>query len=353
MQFSDRHFRSGFRRISLFLGLMGAFSGIALVSQYAFSQEDASSAPSTPSEISQLPEVFTRAVPASLDELRAIQAHVTKLVPGLKECTVNVRIGNSQGTGVIVTGDGLILSAAHVTGTPGSHVVILMDDGSTVEGVTLGRNTTLDASMVKITSVERTDWPHRPLATETVVPGNWCLTLGHPGGYRKERGLVLRLGRIIERNSWVLRSDCELVGGDSGGPLFDMRGEVIGINTRIGESTTVNFHVPGTAFQRDWDRLVAGEDFKTHSGAYLGVGGQAAEGNGFLIEIVEPDSPADRQGLKVGDVIKTFQGQEVPNIDRLIELVGEETPGRTVRLSILRGEETKTVSVRLAMRWNR
>ncbi|WP_437228407.1 S1C family serine protease [Planctomicrobium sp. SH661] len=300
-----------------------------------------------------LPEAFSRSVPTSVEDLKAIQTHVVQLVPQLTECTVNLRIGRAQGSGVIVSADGLILSAAHVTGPPGKPVLIVTSDGKEYEGRTLGRNTTLDGSMVRIES-SRKDWPHRRLSEESIRPGDWCLTLGHPGGYQRDRGLVLRLGRVIEENDWLIQTDCELVGGDSGGPLFNMRGDVIGINTRIGESTKYNFHVPQSAFSRDWSRMLAGEDFKSHSGAYLGIGGRPADsGEGLLIQVVEPGTPAERDGLKQGDVLLSFQNVPVADIDQLIGLVGEEPPGRSVSIRISRNGEEKELSVRLGMRWSR
>lgn len=312
----------------------------------------AATSPGIPLEV-PLPAVFSKSVPTSVDDLREIQNHVTGLVPQLSDSVVNLRVGRAQGTGVIVSPDGLVLSAAHVTGPPGQSVVVVTSDGKKHDAVTLGRNITLDASMLRIEST-RTDWPHRPLSTEPVRMGNWCLTLGHPGGYQRERGMVLRLGRVIDQNDWLIQSDCELIGGDSGGPLFNMRGEVIGINTRIGESTQYNFHVPAAAYTRDWERLVAGEDFKSHSGAFLGLGGIPVEdGGGLLIQAVEPGSSAEREGVRVGDILQSFQGVPVEDIEQLIRLVGEESPGRTVKLSILRDGMTKDLSVRLGMRLKR
>lgn len=304
-------------------------------------------------ELVELPAAFSQLLPASVEDLRVIQNHVTQIVPRLSECTVSLKIGRAQGSGVIVSPDGLILSAAHVSGPPGNTVSIITADGKQHTGTTLGRNTIVDGSMIRIDS-DRKDWPFCPVAKEPANPGDWCATLGHPGGYQRDRGLVLRLGRVIERNNWIIQSDCELIGGDSGGPLFNMRGEVIGINTRIGESTQYNFHVPATAFVRDWERLVASEDFKTHSGAYLGVNVLPTDsGKGLRIEHVEPRTPADRVGLKVGDILLTFQGVEVNDPEQLVTLVGEELPGRSVKLTLLRDGETLERTVRLGMNWSR
>jgi serine protease Do len=294
--------------------------------------------------------VFSQALPHTVADLKAIEKHVQELVPKIAACTVNLKIGRAQGTGVIISPEGLILTAAHVAGRPGTSISITMSDGSRVRGTALGRDRTLDASVVQIDS-DRKDWPSVPLADEAANPGDWCLVLGHPGGYVKDRGLVLRLGRVVDDTDWLIQTDCELVGGDSGGPLCNMRGEVIGINTRIGASVSSNYHVPSEVFRKDWDRLLASEDFRTHSGAYLGVSGiPAPSGRGLLIQKVYPGDPAERAGVEDGDILLSFQGTPVTDLDQLIELVGEEYPQQVVSMVILHQGETKELTVRLGRR---
>ncbi|SFI98083.1 S1C family serine protease [Planctomicrobium piriforme] len=311
----------------------------------------AKSAPVTP-----LPEAFAQPAPRSVADLKAIQDHVTKLVPQLKAVTVGLSVpaigGGAQGSGVIVAPEGYILTAAHVAGPPGKPVTITTSDGKRHPGITLGRNSTLDASMVRFESTTRRDWPHAVVATESARSGDWCAVMGHPGGYQKDRGLVLRLGRVVQKNDWLVQTDCELVGGDSGGPLFNMRGEVIGINTRIGESTEFNIHVPAEVYTRDWKRLVAGEDFRTHSGAYLGLSGvPATTGEGLLVEKVQPGDAADRDGIKVGDILLTFEGEKIKDLAQLTELVGEEFPGQSVKITLQRDGQVRSVTLRLGMKW--
>lgn len=310
-------------------------------------------APSTGQvEPASVPEAFERALPRSVEDLRQMQEHVTTLTPRLVECTVNLKVGRAQGSGVIVTPDGYVLTAAHVSGRPGRTITVITADGTEYEAETLGRNNALDASLIRITS-DREDWPHCKMAEEKCKPGDWSIVLGHPGGYDEQRGAVLRLGRVILRNDWLVQTDCELVGGDSGGPLFNIRGEIIGVNTRIGESTDFNFHVPVETYRRDWDRMVAGEDFQTHSGAYLGVSGEKnPDGPGLLITRVYRDDPADRAGVKEGDVLLTFHGQKVNDLSQLTEMVGEHMPGRRIRLELLRDGEPLDLTLRLGMRWN-
>lgn len=299
-----------------------------------------------------VPKVFSKITPNAKGDLRVMQEHLRKIVLKLKECTVHLQIGRAQGSGVLASADGLILTAAHVSGPPGRRVIVTTNDGNEFVGKTLGRNTTLDASLIQLES-DRTDWPHCTLGdSEKVELGDWCITLGHPGGIDPDRGLVLRLGRIIFKSRWILQTDCELVGGDSGGPLFDMAGRIIGINTQIQESTNANFHVPASAYTDGWDRLLAGESFRSHSGAYLGVTCESREGEGVTITTVYPGDPADRAGLKVGDILLKFQNQKVSSLKDLIDLVGEEPVGKTVQLDLVRDEEPITINLRLGMRFD-
>ncbi|WP_437204388.1 S1C family serine protease [Planctomicrobium sp. SH664] len=309
-------------------------------------------APVSETEQVSVPAVFSEPVPRTLDDLKAIQNHVTRLVPRLSAATVSVKVGRNQGSGVIVTADGLVLTAAHVSGKPGNAASIILSDGQRLNGTVLGRNDTLDASMIRLQST-RTDWPHCPLAREAPHPGDWCLAMGHPGGYIRGREPSVRLGRLILINSWMVQTDCDLVGGDSGGPLLDMQGRVIGINTRIGDRTDYNFHIPGQVFVRDWDRLVAGDDFRSHSGAYLGVVGDEAPGrSGLLIKEIVAGNAAERADLRVGDVILEFEGKPVTNLKELSEYVGQEPPGKAVNVRYSRQGEVKEVKVRLGMRWD-
>ncbi|TWT49867.1 putative serine protease HhoA precursor [Thalassoglobus neptunius] len=305
-----------------------------------------------PVAIDRVPDAFTKPAPTSVGDLRQMQDHLSTLVPLLKECTVNLSVGGAQGSGVIVDPKGLILSAAHVTGPPGRPVSIVTNDGKTYRGKTLGRNVILDASMVQITST-RDDWPYCELAEQAASPGDWCLVLAHPGGYQVARGQVLRLGRVILQNRWLIQSDCELVGGDSGGPLFGIDGKLIGINTRIGESTDLNFHVPASAYADGWERFVAGEDFRTHSGAYLGIVGKVnPSGTGLMITDVLAGEPADRAGVEQGDILLTFENRRIRSFEQLRDLIGEEPPGKSVSLELLRDEEIINVKARLGMRWD-
>jgi serine protease Do len=198
------------------------------------------------------------APPKDVGELRAIENQVKKLVGQVLAANVAVRVGQSQGSGVVVSEDGYVLTAGHVMGRPGQSAVFIFADGKTVRGTTLGIRRRFDAGLAKIT--DPGPWPFVEMGRSADQPlGAWCVAVGHPLGYQQGRPPVVRVGRVTESQKSVIQTDCPLVAGDSGGPLFDLEGKVIGINSRIATLTTMNFHVPVDVYRESWDRLVKGE----------------------------------------------------------------------------------------------
>ena len=186
-----------------------------------------------------------------------MQKVIAKVLPA----TVGVRIGNSAGSGVIVSEDGLVMTAGHVVGKPGQDVTFFFHDGKTAKGKTLGMFVTADAGMMKITDAGK--YPFVELGSSAdLKSGTWCVALGHPLGYQPGRPPVVRVGRVLRIREGVIQTDCTLVGGDSGGPLFDLEGRVIGIHSRIAGPTDVNLHVPVDIFRENWDRLLKGDSWQ-------------------------------------------------------------------------------------------
>jgi serine protease Do len=163
---------------------------------------------------------------------------------------------------------------------------------------------------------------------------------------------VLRLGRVILKGRSAVQTDCTLVGGDSGGPLFDLRGRVIGINSRIGRSTTWNFHVPISAFTSDWERLAAGDDWGGAApvgSAFLGLSGDD-HADGCKVTGVSEGLPAQQAGIQVDDVILKLDGTRVKGFDGLAAAVRAKNPGDEVEIELRRGERTLTVTAVLGRR---
>lgn len=295
--------------------------------------------------------IFAGGVPTTLDELRAMEERQRKIAEQAQRCTVSIRVGNAQGSGVIISRDGYVLTAAHVAARPNVNAKVVLSDGREVAAKTLGMNRTVDAGMVKINSIKvdgrEVRWPYVPVGLSTdLKPGQWCLATGHPNGYLSDRAPVVRVGRILLNDPSVIRSDCKLVGGDSGGPLFDMEGNVIGIHSRIGRSLSENMHVPVNAFLDEWERLVQGEDWGNLPGVRPGIGVEGVAGaSDAKIGKVISGRAADKAGIQVGDVILKFDGQEVENFSQLQRLVARSQTGKTVKVVVRRGEEQLTLDL--------
>lgn len=200
------------------------------------------------------------------DGLRQIDQRIQSVTRAALPCTVALIPGGpakeyGTGSGVVVSPDGLILTAAHVTMGMGDKVIVIFPDGKRAKGKVLGMDYTRDSGMVQIT--DPGTYPHVPVGDSTgLQPDDWCLALGHSGGFDPQRTPPVRLGRVIQHDpAGFLMTDSTLIGGDSGGPLFDLDGRVIGIHSNIGFSLSQNNHVPIAAFHQHWDRLKAGERF--------------------------------------------------------------------------------------------
>ncbi|MCA9174257.1 MAG: serine protease [Planctomycetales bacterium] len=294
----------------------------------------------------KLAQIFSGELPPrSLDDLRAMEQIQLKLSEQAILVTVGVQIGPAQGSGVIVSSDGLVLTAAHVAQKPGLDVRFKLPNGDDARGKTLGLNRQIDAGMMKITDTREGGWPHVEMGDfKQVRTGQWVIATGHPGGYVPGRRPVVRLGRVLRKRDSVLTTDCPLIGGDSGGPLFDMFGKVIGINSRIGGALTANMHVPVSTYQEDWQRLVASEMWgAVPSGEpYIGISGGSEKQQGVdgaLIEWIKPGGPGDKSGLEVGDVIKSFGSKPLANFQALVIEVSGRKPGEKVKLKVQRGEK--------------
>ncbi|MBN2295231.1 MAG: trypsin-like peptidase domain-containing protein, partial [Pirellulales bacterium] len=226
--------------------------------------------------------------PKNVEDLRKLEDRVKKAVAKVLTATVAIRIGSGSGSGVIVSPDGYILTAGHVVEKPGQKARVILADGKEVEAVTLGVYRSSDAGMLKITegSEEKTGedkdkktgksntkkndgkpaktvWPFAEQGKrDDIKLGMWCIVLGHPLGKQKDRPPVVRIGRVLKIQKQTLQTDCPLVGGDSGGPLADLDGRIIGINSRISGDIAMNYHVPIGVFRENWERLKKGDDWQ-------------------------------------------------------------------------------------------
>jgi serine protease Do len=295
------------------------------------------------------PEVVT------LERLRNVQHQVQELLPNLRPSVVAILTGDGTASGVIIEAGGLVLTAAHVAEQPGRELRVVLEDGRRVSGTTLGLDKTTDAALLQLHDSGRR-WPHVPVSRRVLEaqPGTWCFALGHPGGFDKARGVVLRVGRIVKQTANALQTDCVLMGGDSGGPLFNLQGEVIGVHSQIWEGRDENMHVSMAPFLRAWDELKSSlviQTWGTGSGGYLGLAADLNEASGRL-EVLEvfPDSPSAKAGLRAGDRILTLDGEPLLSLAHFSSAVKLRAAGEQVRLRVTGAGGERDVAITLGQR---
>jgi serine protease Do len=302
----------------------------------------------TPARRADLPLAFTLKEPTSLADLRAIERHVEALAARVSPAVVAMEVGSGSGSGVVISADGLVLTAGHVCGVPDRKVTFTFPDGKTARGKTVGVDRESDTGLMRIT--DHGPWPHAALGDLAQARvGDWVLALGHPGGFDLGRSLVVRLGRIIRFAPGALQTDCTISPGDSGGPLLDMHGRVIGIHSAISTSVAENFHVAITEFYDSWDlmaKATSGDATVAAPRPYVGASG-VNDAAGCRLTEVDENSPASRAGLKVGDVVLRVNGREIKVSAAFRRWVDEAQPGETLNLQIKRGEELLSIKVRL------
>ena len=287
--------------------------------------------------------LFDGGVPESLDQLQSMEERFQKLTDRLIPATVNIQMGASQGSGVVVTDDGYILTAAHVIGKPNRKARIVFPDGRRFQAETLGTNSgTIDSGMLKIINPDNESFPYVQLGiAESLELGQWVMAIGHPGGIDKDRGLVTRIGRIVSKNDRVIRTDCTLVGGDSGGPLFDMNGQLIGIHSRIGRRLSDNYHVPVDQYSDNWDKLSQGLILNGRPSLGFDV-----VGNSNVVKSIKEKTAAEKAGLKVGDTIIKIEDKDVANKKQMTTVISELKllPNQKIDIHIKRKDEEQVLN---------
>lgn len=274
-----------------------------------------------------------------LDDLLHVQSRVQESYERVSQALIVIECHGGTASGVIVSPTGLVLTAAHVVEEAKQKVKVILHDGKTVEATSLGVDTSTDAAMVQLPAPARA-WPYISISREVrdLALGQWCFAMGHPGGWDAARGPVLRTGRLVKIAPNMLQSDCVLMGGDSGGVLCNLDGEVIGINSQIWKGRDQNLHVSMAPFLRSWEALKKGETITTWaqgSGGWIGLSTQApANGGALLIQAIAPESPAQKAGLKEGDAILSVNNQKLTTPADFSEVIRNRRAGELVTLKV-------------------
>lgn len=275
------------------------------------------------------------------------------------------RTALGAGSGFFVSADGFIVTNNHVV-ADAVEISVKLADGREMSARVVGRDESTDLAVIK---VDGSDFPFVSFE-ETAQPrvGDWVIAVGNPFGLggTATAGIVSAQGRnqLDSQTPYTdyIQIDAAINRGNSGGPTFDIYGRVIGVNSAIlspsGGSVGIGFAIPASVAKPITDRLMRGETIER---GYLGVqigpidrawveqlGLQSRDG--AYIVSVTPGGPAERGGLKEGDVVLTLNGQKVTDSNDLTRRVGQARPGENLRLDIQRDGRRQTVTIRSGTR---
>lgn len=301
--------------------------------------------------------VNDKKAPENRKDIEVIQTALQSALPQARAATVCIELKEGSGSGVIVSADGLVLTAAHVSTGVNKKVTVIMEDGTRHPARTLGLVAGTDAAMLRIT--DEGEFPFVEIdRVNSARLGDWVFSLGHSGGFDKERGSVVRLGRLVRIANNTLQSDCILIGGDSGGPLFDLTGKLVGIHSRVGQQLQVNMHVPMSEFLGNWDGMKEGEfigegpfaNKPVKGSGFLGLATDARKEGGLRVTKVGNKSPAQEAGVKEGDVLLTLNDTPLESRAQMQELLKEMAAGDEVVLELERKGKPETLTFELGER---
>ena len=281
------------------------------------------------------------------------------------------REGASLGSGFLISPDGYIVTNNHVI-APGAQgasvdsITVTLSDRKEYTAKVVGRDETSDLAVLKI------DGKSLPFVrfgdSARARPGDWVLAIGQPFGLSSTvtAGIISAIHRVTGQggaNDRFIQTDAAINQGNSGGPMFDMNGNVIGINSQIysqsGGNIGIGFAIPAEDAKPIVERLMKGQKIER---GYLGVqiGGPVNDdvaaslgvpkGQGEIIAKVEPNGPAAKAGLKAFDVVTKVNGQSVTPEQTLSYLIANVPPGGRVQLEVLRGGKPVSLTATAATR---
>ncbi len=311
--------------------------------------------------LAAMDKINTGAVPSDEKFFTLASDQLRSVLDDAMAALVCIRVNGASGSGVIVDKSGLILTAAHVVGEPGSELEIVLLDGTELKGEALGVDTRTDAGMARIVDVG--EYPTVSLGDyDDLEPGDWAFALGHSGGWDEDRGSVVRLGRIVRKQETTVQSDCVLIGGDSGGPLFDLAGRLIGINSRVGMNIEFSMHVPVSEFiihdkEFRLGTAMSDEGIPPFFGAAVeSVDAEDEAPSGLRLTKISDSGSAKRSGLAVGDIVTHADGVQLTDKASLKTALDRRVAGERMQIKYYRAatddeeEINEEIWVRLAGR---
>lgn len=270
------------------------------------------------------------------------------------------------GTGVIVTGDGYIISNEHVTGSKYSKCYVTLENGTNYDGTVVWEDSNLDLAIIKINAK---DLPYVNLGdSKDIRVGETVYAIGNPIGFEFRRtvtsGIISAKNRTIkieekDKQSYMtdlIQTDATINPGNSGGPLIYPNGDVIGINTiKITTAEGIGFAVPINIVKPIIDSLKQTGNFEE---ATIGIYAYDKEvtpylsnnlinkfSKGIYVAQITPNGPADNSDLKEGDIITSIDNIELNTMNDLREYIYTKKPNDSVTLKIIRGKINRDISI--------
>jgi serine protease Do len=276
--------------------------------------------------------------------------------PGAPENTYE-----SAGSGFVIDTDGYILTNNHVV-KDADEIIVRLNDSRELTAKLIGADKGSDLALLKIDAKNLV--PVKFGSSETLQVGEWVLAIGSPFGFDHTvtAGIVSAKGRGLESEFYVpfIQTDVAINPGNSGGPLFNLKGEVVGINSQIvsrsGGYLGLSFAIPSDTAVEVVQQLKANGHVRR---GWLGVVFQRVDRQlaqsfglgttkGGLVSQVVPGGPADKAGVKSGDVIVTYNNSPVENVQSLPPLVGRTKPGDKIQLGVIRDHKPVNITVTIA-----
>ena len=270
------------------------------------------------------------------------------------------RPGASQGSGFFISGDGYLVTNNHVVDNA-AEVQVVMDDGRTLDAKVVGADPKTDLALVKVT--QGGDFPHVRLAPEKGRVGDWVLAIGNPFGLggTVTAGIVSAQHRDIGSGPYddYMQIDAAVNRGNSGGPTFNLKGEVVGVNTAIfspsGGNVGIAFAIPAHVVGKVVAEL---RENGSVTRGFIGVQIQPVtkeiaeaiglkEPRGALIADAQRGSPAERAGLRSGDVVTAVGTEAIKDARDLSRRVAGIAPGTKVPLTVLRQGREQTLTIEI------
>lgn len=363
----------------VFVGLFSALAALLLLVQPAFVPSVWAQRAQGPVPVADLAEELIQAV-VNISTSQRISAQRALPTPSVPEGTpfedffndfFDQEEGgegpsreNSLGSGFIIDADGIVVTNNHVI-QGADDIEVIMGNGRSYPAEVVGRDDATDLAVLRIV-------PEEPLPfvnfgdSDGLRIGDWVLAIGNPFGLggSVSLGIVSAMNRNIGAGPYdsFIQTDAAINRGNSGGPLFDMDGSVVGVNTAIlspnGRSVGVGFAIPAATVSNIVDQLLM---FGETRRGLLGVNIQEVTPDmleslqlnntrGALVSVLNENGPADQAGIQRGDVIVRFNGRAINIYSDLPAMVAQTAPGSIVPVEIVRDGQTVELNVTLALR---